>query len=192
MGRVDKTKDAILLSLVLLVVAPTLAGAATGRAAAEHMPNEFIVKFHEPVASSLKRQLELKSLPGAISLSTALDKLNARYKVQRLTPLCKNFRERHQELSTLGKKNEALLSKKEKHILRRLRRAPKGAKAPDLGRLYKIQLDPEPTVSLREVIEAYQQNPDVEYAELNYVVSTCNALNDPLYPLQWPFLFSGR
>jgi predicted outer membrane repeat protein len=53
--------------------------------------------------------------------------------------------------------------------------------------LYKIQLDLAPGQSLKEIVEAYQSNPDVEYAEFNYVVSIRRTSpNDPLYPIQWP------
>jgi parallel beta-helix repeat protein len=38
---------------------------------------------------------------------------------------------------------------------------------------------------LEEAVAAYQNNPDVEFAELNYIVSIDLTPNDPLYPLHW-------
>jgi len=85
-----------------------------------------------------------------------------------------------------GKESEAFLSQKEKHILRRLKRAPKDVKIPTLDRIYKLELEPDEGQSLEEAVAAYRNNQDIEYAELNYIVSIDLAPNDPLYPLQWP------
>jgi hypothetical protein len=84
------------------------------------------------------------------------------------------------------------LTSRERRILRRLRRAPKGVPVPDLGGIYKIQLDLAPGQSLQEAVEAYQSDPGVEYAELNYVVSIDAASNDPLFPVQWPLENTGQ
>ncbi|HUW20788.1 MAG TPA: S8 family serine peptidase [Sedimentisphaerales bacterium] len=149
------------------------------------MPNEIIVKFRAAVADAVQEQLQADSSAKALRLSPDLDRLNARYRAGRMEPLCKNFRDRRRQMKALGTKNPATLSKKEQQILRRLMRAPKSAKVPDLSGLYKIQLDLQSGQSLQQVIDAYQNCPGVEYAELNYIVSIDRIPDDPLYPNQW-------
>ncbi|GAI25210.1 unnamed protein product, partial [marine sediment metagenome] len=125
-------------------------------------------------------------------ISASLDKLNKEHRFKKAKPLFKNFRTNRQHLKALLKKDKALLTKKEKHILRRLKRTPKGAKVPELDRIYKIHLDLEPSQSLEDVVAAYNSDPDVEYAELNYIVSINLTPNDPLYPIQWPLNNTGQ
>jgi len=123
-------------------------------------------------------------------ISQDLDELNARYRVRKIRPLFKNFRQKRQKLKALQQKSEAFLTRKEKHLLRRLNRAPKDAKVPALDRIYKLELDEGQ--SLEEAVVAYRNNPDIEYAELNYIVSIDLTPNDPLYPLQWPLNNTGQ
>jgi subtilisin family serine protease len=137
-------------------------------------------------------QLGLELSPDKLKLSGGLDELNARYRVRQIKPLFKDFKKNRQQLKALLKKDKATLTKKEKHILRRLKRAPKDAKVPDLSRIYKIELDLEPGESLEEAVQAYNNHLDVEYAELNYVVSIDLTPNDPLYPIQWPLNNTGQ
>ncbi|MHC4483354.1 MAG: S8 family serine peptidase, partial [Planctomycetota bacterium] len=189
MGRFGKTKKAILLNSVLLILT---AAVAAGPRLERHVPNEIIVKFRAPTADALEDQLRLNGSPAQLTLSKDLDELNSRYKVKSIKPLIKNFRKRHQRLKALRTKSKTLLSRKEKHILKRLERAPKGAKVPDLGGICKIQFDLGPEQSLLEVLEAYQSNPDVEYAELNYIVSICKTPDDPFFGFQWALHNTGQ
>ncbi|MHC4574299.1 MAG: S8 family serine peptidase [Planctomycetota bacterium] len=150
------------------------------RPGVDYVPNEIIVKFKRQVADAVEGQLKLKTPPGQLKLSNGLDKLNARHRVRKIRPVFKNFKKNHQWLKGLPQKSKALLSKKEKHILNRLARAPKGAMVPELDRIYKIEL--ENGQSLQEVVAAYNNDPDVEYAELNYIVYLDTTPNDP-YPV---------
>jgi subtilisin family serine protease len=159
---------------------------------AEYVPNEIIIKFHETVAKTVETQLELKTPAKELTLSKSLDKLNATYKVIEIKPMFKNFRARCQQIKTLWGKDSSLLSNKEKHILRRLKRAAKDAQVPDLDRIYKIQVELKSDQSLEEVVAAYSSNPDVEYTELNYIVSIDWTPNDPYYPVQWPLNNIGQ
>ncbi|MHC4596313.1 MAG: hypothetical protein ACYS19_15405, partial [Planctomycetota bacterium] len=182
------------------------------------VPNEIIIKFRRTVADTIEEQLALADPAACPHLSCDLDQLNARYAVREIRPLLKDFRRRQQKLKSLREKSDArpLVStkaravadkagmirldiagstQKEKDVLRKLKRAPRGAKVPDLDRIYRIKLDCgcDPRRAgdqgrrcrLDEVLEAYRGNPDVEYAELNYIVSVNSAPNDPLYPVQW-------
>jgi hypothetical protein len=92
--------------------------------------NEIIVKFKEPIAKIVEDQLDMQVSASRLALSPGLDELNARYRAQKLKPLFKNFKKNRQRFNALQQKSPAQLSKKEKHILRRLKRAPKGASVP--------------------------------------------------------------
>ncbi|MHC4184744.1 MAG: hypothetical protein ACYSR4_02270, partial [Planctomycetota bacterium] len=117
------------------------APAEEGPAGDRYVPNEIIVKFREPASHILEEQLQFKGPPGELTLSKDLGELNAKYGATDIRPLCRNFTKRCQELRSLHSKPKALLTEKERCILNRLKRAPRNARAPDLGGLYKIQLD---------------------------------------------------
>ncbi|MHC4315540.1 MAG: S8 family serine peptidase [Planctomycetota bacterium] len=134
----------------------------------------------------------MKIPAGKLKLSRELDELNASYKIREIKPLFKNFKQRCQQLRALQNKNEALLNLREKRIIRRLKRAPKNAKVPNLDRIYKLRIKLEQGESLQEAVAAYNRHPDVEYAELNYIVSINVTPNDPLYPLQWSLNNTGQ
>ena len=106
--------------------------------------------------------------------------MGRKYEFKKVKSIFPGFEENQRRLEVLKNKGKANLSRKEKHLLRRLARAPKGAKVPDLGRIYKIEL--EPGQSAEEVVAAYNRNPDVEYAQLNHVLSLSKIPNDPEYP----------
>jgi len=90
----------------------------------------------------------------------------------------------------LLEKDEALLTGRERHLVQRLKRAPKGAKVPDLGRIYTIELKPGQSAPLAAV--AYNRDTDVEYAELNYAIYLFAEPNDPNYPKQWALNNEGQ
>ena len=73
---------------------------------------------------------------------TALEKLGRKYKLRNIEPVVKDFKAKRRRMKDLLGKDEAALTKKEKHLLQRLGRAPKGAKVPELGRIYRIKLGP--------------------------------------------------
>jgi subtilisin family serine protease len=52
-----------------------------------------------------------------------------------------------------------------------------------LSNIYKISL-PD-TVNVLQAVKDYSKNPDVEYAEPNYIYYTCKVPNDPLFGEQW-------
>jgi subtilisin family serine protease len=178
-------KRAVLLSLGVLLATGGTVLAAIPEAGGEYVANEIIVKFKQEVSDAVEAQLKVKSLPSELVLSPGLNRLNAKYGARKIKPIFKNFRQRRRRLEALRHKDEALLTKKEKHILKRLKRAAKKAKVPELNRIFRLQLQLAQGQSLEEAVAAYANNPDVEYAELNYVVSICASPNDPLYPLQW-------
>lgn len=48
------------------------------------------------------------------------------------------------------------------------------------------------TVSVREAISLYMSDPDVEYAEPNYIKHSGKVVNDPLFNLQWALQNTGQ
>ncbi|MFC1782131.1 S8 family serine peptidase [Planctomycetota bacterium] len=158
----------------------------------EFVPNEIIIKFKEPAATHLERQFKKGIRANEIKLSSSLDQISRKYHVQKIKRIFKNFKFQKRRLNTLASKEKATLSKFEQRMQKRLQRAPRQARVPDLDRIYKFELELETGQSLEEVAAAYQQNPDVEYAELNYIVAINTHPNDPLYPMQWPLNNTGQ
>lgn len=65
-------------------------------------------------------------------------------------------------------------------------RALTGAAAPKLQGIFKVRLGASSPFNVQSAIRAYRADPNIEYAEPNYIYSV-NAVtpNDPLYPKQW-------
>lgn len=163
-----------------------------GAARVEYVPNEIIVKFRENAADAIEVAMVEGASVSELDFPDSLDRLNKKYRLRNIKALFKNFKRRRQWTKQLPEKDKALLTRKERHILSRLKRAPENVRVPDLGRIYKIQVELNKSQSLQEAVEAYKGNPYVEYAELNYIVSTNLTPNDPLYPLQWSLNNTGQ
>ncbi len=160
--------------------------------AAEYVPNEIIVKFKTSLTDTLETQLGKGLPPDKLKLSASLDRLNNKYRLSSANAIFKNFRKNRQHIKALREKNKTLLTRAERRILRRLARAPKNIQVPELGGIYKIKVAPGPGESLEEIAAAYANDPQVEYAELNYIVSTFREPNDPNYPVQWALNNTGQ
>ena len=167
-------KKTVLISFALMLSITAWAHTAAYESSDRYVPNEIIVKFRGPAANTIEEQTQSENPVPLIE----------KYKVKELKPLFKDFRKKQQKLNSLQKKDKGLLTQKEKHILSKLKRAPAGVKAPGLDKIYKIKLDLESGQSLEQVLEAYRNNPDVEYAELNHIVAIDSVPNDPLYAEQ--------
>jgi parallel beta-helix repeat protein len=179
-------KRKTLSSLALIWSSLMLTSVTFGAIPCRCIHNEIIVKFKEPVADTIEKQIQNSTDTLSFQLlSSHSGRFNAKYRVIRIKPLLKNFRSRQHQLSSLREQKGKLLTRKQKRILERLKRTPKAVQIPDLGRIYNIQLDCESRQSLEEALAEYRNDPNVEYAELNYIVSTNSIPNDPLYPGQW-------
>jgi predicted outer membrane repeat protein len=186
------TKKTLLLSLLTVLATESLASAAAHFDSRKHVPNEIIVKFHRNTAASVEKRIRNNTNADNLELFDPKDELNKKYRITEAQALFKNFRKNRDEIKALLKKDKALLNTKEKRILARLKRAPKDARVPDLDRIYKLRIALRPGQSLQETVGAYNRHPDVEYAELNYIVSINLTPNDPFYPLQWPLSNIGQ
>ncbi len=67
----------------------------------------------------------------------------------------------------------------------RERRQPQGRAARDLSRIYQVNISSVDPNRLDTVLRVCRELPEVEYAELNPVVSACLTPNDPLLASQW-------
>jgi len=158
----------------------------------DYVPDEIIIKFKDTVARTLEEEIMTGSDAAQLELPGSLDELNKKFRLRNVKPLFKNFKAHRRRLIALRKKDKALLAKRERRILQRLKRASEKAAVPALDRIYKLQLDLEPDQSIQQVLAAYNRDRSVEYAELNYIVSICKTPDDSLYPLQWPLNNTGQ
>jgi len=158
----------------------------------DYVSDEIIVKFKNNAAITLEEKILTGSGVAQLELSGSLDKLNKKFRLRNVKPVFKNFKAHRRRLNALLKKDKALLTKREKRILQRLKRSGEKTAVPALDRIYKLQLDLKPNQSIQQVLAAYNRDPSVEYAELNYIVSICKTPDDPLYSLQWPLENTGQ
>ena len=148
-------KKTLLSSLALLLFSAVLTPAVIGAAPRRCVPNEIIVKFRGTAASIIEKQLQLHDSagnPNFSPLSSHLASLNKKYRLNRIKPLLKDFRSRQLDLESLKGASGTFPAKKQKRILESLKRVPKIAKVPDLGNIYKIQLNCESRQSLEEAL----------------------------------------
>ncbi len=160
--------------------------------AAKYVPNEIIVKFNSSLTDVLETQLSKGLPPAKLKLSASLDRLNSKYRLRSAKAIFKNFKKKRQHIKALPEKDKTLLSTTEKQILRRMTRAPKNTPVPELSGIYRIKVDLKPGESLEEIAATYADDPEVEYAELNYIVSILREPNDPNYPVQWALNNTGQ
>jgi len=172
--------------LILLLLRPAITFSVTG----SYVPNEIIVKFRENAANTIEKQID--SPISILNSSSKLAQFHTKHRVKQISPLVKNFRRRHQQLQSIRQKDVSLLTQKEKHIIKRFQRAPAKGTVPNLERIYKVRLDCPDEQSLQEALEAYRNNPEVEYAELNYTASIESIPNDPDFSLQWALNNTGQ
>ena len=144
-----------------------------------YVPNEIIVKLRPGVADNTNKQLT-----GDITWPVTLQRLNSKYKHIKTKSLGRKFERIEQKIKTLAKKEPAQLNSREKHILARTRRVPRGVAAPNLDNIYKLRFNLDANESIQEVLEAYCKNQAVEFAELNYIASAFYVPNEPYYSVQ--------
>ena len=75
------------------------------------------------------------------------------------------------------------LSETERRLLKRSRRAPPGAPIPALDRIFKLKL--APGVPVEAAVDDFARDPNVEFAEPNYIFTVDVFPNDPYFNDQW-------
>lgn len=157
-----------------------------------YVPDEIIVKFSEQAALQLESELDKGKRAAEIKLTDSLDELKDRYHIKKFRSIFRNFRKHRRNLEAFLNKDLGVLSKREKRLVGRLKRVGRERKVPALERIYRVKIELNDGQSLMDALQAYQDDSDVEYAELNYKVRVCLEPNDPNYPLQWALANRGQ
>jgi predicted outer membrane repeat protein len=156
------------------------------------VPNEIIVKYKPQAAYAAANAQASSSKTAMQAPPTALSMLNQKYKARNITPLAKDSKAKQAPITQPLAKGQAGLTTQERRLLRRLQRADMNVKAPVIESIYKLTVEPEAGESLADVAAAYNACSEVEYAELNYIVSISGSSDDPLFDQQWALHNTGQ
>lgn len=144
--------------------------------APQYVPGEVLVKFKEGANPSqvLKAiNIETKDISRVHSIKSVVEKFKKNYKLEKNSEGWYPF---------LGKKyKEANEIPDEEMFKEAYKNMPEAGKA--LYRSYKLKI-PE-GVTIEEAVNKLKNDPNVEYAEPNYIAKTFYVPNDPLYLQQW-------
>jgi subtilisin family serine protease len=121
-----------------------------------------------------------------------IETLNKKYNAKEVTQLFKDFAFNQLQLQELSNTGKSLQTQKDKRIIRRLNRAPKGYKVPELNGYYKIAFNPDKMIPIQNILEEYKGCEAIESVELNHIVSCHYEPNDPYYRYQWPLRNIGQ
>ncbi len=146
-------------------------------------PDEIIVKFRRPEPGTgttagidsfdKSRFLQDLGTPGG------------RLRVREVRPLLKDFDRGQDQTQSLRDMDPSRLTQRQKRLLARQVRAARTGRRPDLGNIYRVPVDLAAGETVEQVLAAYRNRPDVEYAEPNPIISVAAAPNDPFYADQW-------
>ena len=101
----------------------------------DYVPNQIIVKYKEGTAKLVEKEMA-KGKPGKnLVVSASLDRLNKKLKLKNVRPVFKNFKQNSQKIQDLKNRSKAQLTKLERRILKRQKRAPKNIDIPALDRI---------------------------------------------------------
>lgn len=157
-------------------------------ATAKYVPNQILVKFRaQPKQSSRD---PINENPVDATIADSLKRINHHLQVRKIHQVFREFTEQKKQMEILGNKNPSQLTNQEKRLLQRSRRAPTGIHVPALDRIYLVEL--EEWQDSRAALEAYQQDPAVEYAEYNYILYENVIPTDSHFPIQWPLNNTGQ
>lgn len=151
-----------------------------------YAPDEILVKFRRETADKVDEGLRMEMPPEQISLGDSLDKVRNQFRVNRMEPVFRDFKQIQILNKRLEESNIKQLKDTELRLLKRQKRAPKNSRVPELDRIYKIKVEALNNQPLEQVVKAFNRSPDVEYAELNYTVTIDLQPNDTDFSIQWP------
>ncbi|MFH1777297.1 MAG: S8 family serine peptidase [Candidatus Omnitrophota bacterium] len=145
----------------------------------EYAPGEIIVKFKDEAGQVLNKKLT----PVDLSLSTtatgisSIDNLNYKHKVKKIAPVFKALKKKMMSTGmSMTAYNEEIKAK----FPKRAARAPKDKKVPNLTNIYKLTME-DKDANILAICEQYKKDPNVEYAEPNYIAMIQMVPNDPYY-----------
>ncbi|HDH12939.1 MAG TPA: hypothetical protein ENG83_12210, partial [Nitrospirae bacterium] len=145
---------------------------------AEYAPDELIVKFKSTVQQDMAAAILTNSVT-----ESSLAELNKKHRVKKATPL---FRKRSGK--TTGEASKSFQAMIEK--ARSTRGAPGGGKITDLSNIYVLRV--EEGVDILLAVKEYSGDPNVEYAEPNYIVHADVIPNDPSFSELWGLNNTGQ
>ncbi len=162
------------------------------------VPGQILIKFRDEAdigeaAEELSRRKEPFK---TITTTSALDSLNERFRVKKMERLFGSkdggdFKGRvlNQEIAgdLREKATEKFLQKVEstrQRFSERTNRIPEGVEIPYLNHIYRVEFE-DLEVDVIEASAAYAEDPDVEYAEPNYLTHLCFTPTDALFSEQW-------
>jgi hypothetical protein len=130
----------------------------------DYVPNQLLVKFKDNTTEISDAGLN-RAEDKAVQLSESLRQLNQQFRVRKMEGVFEGFRAYQRRVESLARKNPLLLNETDKRLQQRRRRVSVDVPVPDLDRIYLLEMESAPGQNLAEVLAAYRQNPDVEYAE---------------------------
>ena len=148
---------------------------------------EVIVKFKDQgsqikAKTSLNKTLDKEAINFSdledSSIPPSLKNINSKYKIEKIEKVFKGADTPKEELAKLKQKFSQQIAKGERKI------NEKELLKVDLSRTHKLTFDKN--VPLEQIIQELSQNPDVEYAEPNYLFKTQLVPNDPYYLDHYP------
>ena len=171
------------MAVVTVLLTVTGWSASGSPAPSRFMPDEIIVKFRSPVPDA--NDAVKRSPNGKSSLLQDLRAHGDRFRVREIKPVLKDFARRQDALRSLRDFDPSELTENQRHLLRRQKRATATGSRSELGNIYRIRLNLDAGESLDSALAAYRSRADVDYAELNPMISICTTPNDRLYADQW-------
>jgi subtilisin family serine protease len=175
-----------MLAIVGGVLVSLVAAGAQGQSGdrSRHVPGEVIIKLRgTPVVQSGPADhdvtgVETRFLRGDETRGTG-------WRVRAVRPLGENVRQPDRAGRFVQSDASGSASQDRVRQFIHRKRQQRGGTAPDLDRIYRITLTGQDPAQLDAILRAYRNQPDVEYVELNPIISACATPNDPLFASQW-------
>jgi subtilisin family serine protease len=150
----------------------------------KYIPDEIIIKFKETVEQDISTAVSRNN----VNISS-LSGLNKKFKVKKASPL---FRKRIGKTTSQAKKAfKAMMEKAKARSPETIKHKPEGGSIPDLSNIYVLKT--EAKIDVLEAVKEYSKDPNVEYAEPNYLVYTeLTVPDDPGFAELWGLHNTGQ
>jgi len=156
-----------------------------GADAPRYNPGRIIVKFRENIAQSLRQQSGQRLLVDRLQLTQSLDKINRKHKLKRFRPLVRTRPGITRQSRLKPTPTSRFFRKREIRTKKRDTQLADKARSVGLDRIFELELEPSPEQSIEQILHEYAADPDVEYAEPDYIVTADIIPNDPLLDELW-------
>ena len=161
------------------------------------VPGEILIKFKDDAdIGEIAEELNKRREPfKTITKTSTLDILNDRFRVKRIERLFRSGDGRDLKGLTLNQETASefresakkrflkQVDSTRKRFPKRTDRIPEAVEIPYLNHIYRVELEEE--VDVMEASRVYTEDPDIEYAEPNYLAHTSHTPSDALFFEQW-------